>query len=202
MTREKGSRETRGLTIAQGAELRVETRDDKARIFGHAALFDEPVEIAGMFRERIARGAFSAAIGRDDVRALINHEPDLVLGRSTAGTLKLAEDDKGLAVEIDPPDTQAARDLLVSMRRGDITQMSFGFTARRQEWDDTQDPPLRTLLEVELFDVSVVTFPAYPQTDAAVRSLKALQEARGHGVPVELLRRRLALAERGYLSSR
>lgn len=163
-------RETRAASI----ELRAD--GEKRKIAGYAALFDTPADIAGMFREQIAKGAFAAAIERDDVRALFDHDSALVLGRNRAGTLKLEEDDKGLRIEIDPPDTQFARDLMVSMERGDITQMSFGFIATRQEWDDTQTPPLRTVLEVELFDVSVVTYAAYPETSAAVRSLEAFRK--------------------------
>lgn len=159
---------------AANIELRAEDR----KIVGYAAVFNSPTDIGGLFREQIRPGAFKEAIERDDVRALIDHDSTLVLGRNKAGTLRLQEDAHGLRIEIDPPDTQYARDLIVSMERGDITQMSFGFIARKQEWDDTQDPPLRTVLDVELFDVSVVTYPAYPDTSAALRSLEAIREQR------------------------
>lgn len=160
-------RETRALGL-------IETRADgeTRKIVGYAAVFNSPTDIGGYFREQIAPGAFTAAIGRDDVRALINHDENFVLGRTTAGTLTLAEDEKGLRVEIVPPDTQAARDLMVSMERGDISQMSFGFIARKQQWDETGTTPLRTIQEADLFDVSVVTYPAYPDTSVAVRSLE------------------------------
>lgn len=150
------------------------TRADGAapKIVGHAAVFNAATDIGGMFREKVAPGAFRDAIGRDDVRALFNHNPDYVLGRNKAGTLRMAEDDVGLAVEIDPPDTQLGRDLLVSMDRGDITQMSFGFMVRKQLWEeDEKGNVTRTLQEVELFDVSPVTYPAYPTTDVGIRSL-------------------------------
>jgi hypothetical protein len=91
-----------------------------------------------------------------------------VLGRNKSGTLRLAEDDKGLAIELDPPDTQWARDLMTSMKRGDINQMSFGFETVLDEWNEKLTE--RTLIELKLFDVSVVTFPAYRQTSAVVRS--------------------------------
>jgi hypothetical protein len=94
-----------------------------------------------------------------------------VLGRNKAGTLRLHEDDHGLAIEIDPPDTQWARDLMVSMERGDVTQMSFGFTVAEDSWEQDKDEKVtRTILKIkELYDVSPVTFPAYPQTEAHVR---------------------------------
>lgn len=160
-------------------KLVVERRDKEApRIVGHASVFNQAVDIGRSFREKVAAGTFRRAIAEDDVRALFNHDANIVLGRNRAGTLKLSEDDVGLAYEITPPDTQAARDLLVSIDRGDISQSSFGFRVRKEEWDETQDPPLRTILEVELFDVSPVTFAAYPTTDVALRSLEAWREAR------------------------
>ncbi|PCI51428.1 MAG: HK97 family phage prohead protease [Alphaproteobacteria bacterium] len=147
--------------------------DGKAVLLvGTAAVFNTPTDIGGFFREQISPGAFTAAIQNDDVRALIDHNSSLILGRNRAGTLRLSEDDRGLQVEIDPPDTSYANDLLVSMKRGDITQMSFGFRALKETWDDEQDPPLRTIVKAELFDVSPVTFPAYAETQISVRAFQ------------------------------
>lgn len=164
-------------------ELRVETRaDGKRMIVGHAAVFNQLSEDLGGFREQIAAGAFADAIKTDDVRALFNHNPDYVLGRNLSGTLKLAEDARGLAIEIDPPDTQFAKDLIVSMQRGDINQMSFGFSVRPngQNWaKDDAGAVIRTLTKVRLFDVSPVTYPAYPQTDVAVRELRSWEQVLG-----------------------
>ena len=141
-------------------------------------MFNAWSEDLGGFREQIAPGAFRESIKRDDVRALFNHSADFVLGRNLSGTLRLKEDKNGLAVEIDPPDTGFARDLLVSMARGDVNQMSFGFVTEKDEWDYADQKNIkRTLKQVRLFDVSVVTYPAYPQTDAAVRALRALTAA-------------------------
>lgn len=166
--------ERRGLAVA---ELRLAHADSRT-ITGYAAVFNALSEDLGWFREQIAPGAFADSIARgDDVRALINHDSNLVLGRTAAGTLRLMEDTRGLMVEIDAPDTQVARDLIVSMDRGDVTQMSFGFYTEKQAWDETTDPPTRTLQQVRLFDVSVVTYPAYPQTDVSVRSREAAQAA-------------------------
>ena len=149
-----------------GVELRIE---GDAKIVGHAAIFNRVADI-GFFRERIAPGAFTESLG-GDVRALINHDPNLILGR-TPKTLRLSEDSVGLAVEIDPPpEVSYADDLLKVMRRGDVTQMSFAFRTIADEWDRSDpDHPLRTLKKVELFDVSPVTFPAYEDTDVAVAS--------------------------------
>jgi HK97 family phage prohead protease len=164
-------------------ELRAVREEGKpTRLRGHAAVFGEYSEDLGGFREVIQKGAFARAVREDDVRALWNHESAMVLGRNTAGTLRLEEDDVGLLVEIDLPDTQAGRDALVSVERGDVSQMSFGFLlrdwAKDQKWGkDAEGDLVRTLLEVELFDVSPVTYPAYPQTDVAVRSLERAREA-------------------------
>lgn len=177
---------------------RIEKRaeGDAPMLVGYAALFNTPTDIADYFTETIAPGAFAKAIGRDDVRALFNHDEDHVLGRTKAGTLRLSEDATGLRVEIDPPDTQFARDLMVSMQRGDISQMSFGFRTIKAEWNyDHQPLPLRTLAELELLDVSVVTYPAYDDTTVAVRSIEAHRAAAMHaGVPAIAARMRMKQA--------
>lgn len=175
-------------------EIRIEQRDEGKRIIGHAAVFNQLSEDLGGFREQIAPGAFVEAIETDDVRALFNHNSDHILGRNRAKTLTLQEDARGLAIEIIPPDTQIARDLMVSMERGDITQMSFGFSLRPNgdNWAmDDDGRVIRTLTKVRLYDVSPVVFPAYPQTDVAMRSLEAFQ--RTDNWRVKLARRRLAL---------
>lgn len=163
------------------AELRVERSEAEApKIRGYAAVFDSLSEDLGGFTERINAGAFAEAIRRDDVRALINHDPNLVLGRNRSGTLTMREDGSGLAVEITPPDTQAARDLLALMERGDVSQMSFAFTVSKedQSWERNGEGPwIRTIRRVaRLFDVSVVTYPAYPSTSAAMRALEQYQQ--------------------------
>lgn len=152
-------------------EAYLEYRDDSTHpvLKGHAAVFEKLSENMGGMREKIAKGAFMKSIGKDDVRALWNHNPDYVLGRNKAGTLRLSEDDKGLAIEIDPPDTQWARDLMVSIKRGDVTQMSFAFSSVADSWDNEKN--VRTLNEVKLYDVSPVTYPAYPQTDIKARNI-------------------------------
>lgn len=151
-----------------GAELRLATENDSPKVIGYAARFNEWTDIGGMFRERILPGAFKKTLKEADVRALIEHDPMLIIGRNKAGTLRMVEDKKGLAVEIDIPDTSYGRDLVVSMKRGDKTQMSFGFQAIQS--DDDYNKETREIREAKLFDVSVVSFPAYPTTTAQVRS--------------------------------
>lgn len=146
------------------------TDGENPQISGYAAVFNELSEDLGGFYERIERGAFARTLESADVRALWNHDSNYPLGRTRAGTLALSEDEIGLAFKIDPPNTSYARDLLVSMHRGDIDQMSFGFVTIRDRWEQIGGQVIRTLLEVELFDVSPVTYPAYPTTSAVVRS--------------------------------
>ncbi|MCB1499719.1 MAG: HK97 family phage prohead protease [Bauldia sp.] len=152
--------------------------DGKVTVSGYAAVFGETADIGGYFREALARGAFTNTLRTADVRAYFDHDPGRILGRSSAGTLRLQEDDKGLRVEIDLPDTSDGRDVRTLIERGDITGMSFGFSVLRQEWDETVDPPMRTILEVDLREVSIVSEPAYEGTSIALRSLEAARKDR------------------------
>jgi len=132
------------------------------------------------FQEIILPGAFAEALGRSDVRALFNHDPNHVLGRTKNNTLELAEDETGLAVDILPPDNQFARDLLVSIGRGDIDQMSFAFTVAEDRWyTDENEIPVREISKIDkLYDVSPVTYPAYHETDVSVKSRTSYEEFR------------------------
>jgi len=168
--------DTKGLT------LRVIRKDDDSlpKVEGYAAVFNRDSEDMG-FIERIAPGAFKKALKTSDVRALFNHDSNIILGRTSAGTLELKEDKKGLFMSVTPPDTQLVRDMVLSpIERGDITQQSFGFTVKADEWknlDDDKETPVRTITEIrELFDVSPVTFPAYPDTAVALRSLDKIKQ--------------------------
>lgn len=177
----------------------VEIRDDSngaPRFRGHAAVFNEETDF-GFMRERVAKGAFAKTIkDKADVRFLFNHDPNTVMARTTAGTLRLSEDDTGLAVEaeLDESDVDVQR-LLPKLRNGSVSQMSFGFTVIREQFDEPKGAtPLRVLKEVELFDVSPVTFPAYAGTDAGLRVRDAYEalkrEAEDRGVPVPLVFRK------------
>lgn len=148
--------------------------DGEPCIDGHAAVFNQTADL-GWFRETVKPGAFRKTIVEDDIRALFNHNPDYVLGRNTADTLSLTEDEQGLRVRIVPPDTQLARDLMTSIRRGDISQASIGFYARGYEITRSEDGVWdRALTDIMLFDVSPVTYPAYEGTDMSVRSAEEI----------------------------
>ena len=177
-------------------DLRVEQTDDKPKITGYAAVFNSLSHDLGGFRETISPGAFTRTI-RDgaDVRALVDHNPTLILGRNKSGTLTLKPNQKGLLVEIDPPDTQAARDIIESMRRGDVDGMSFAFRTVHDDWHIEDSAPIRELLDVELLDVSVVTYPAYPATEVAVRSMtEFLRSHTNTNADIETLRRKLLVS--------
>lgn len=154
-------------------EFRV-SDDAQPTISGYAAIFDSPTDIAGLWTEEIDPHAFDAVIAANpDCRALFNHDANCVLGRTTSGTLSLSVDARGLAYTITPPDTQMARDLIVSMKRKDITGSSFGFCCARDQWTDNEDGSVtRRILEVaELLDCSVVTYPAYDSATSEIRSM-------------------------------
>ena len=161
------------------ASIKVEYRgDDKTPVIsGHAAVFNKLSENLGGFREKIDPGAFVDVLN-DDVRALYNHDPNLIHGRTTSKTLRIDEDKTGLAYEVDPPDTQSARDLIVSMERGDVNQSSFAFTVEEDSWDEDDDGRIvRTIKKIKrLFDVSPVTYPAYPDATVGLRGLDAYQK--------------------------
>lgn len=157
--------------------LAIELRGDSQApvLRGHAAVFNQLSADLGGFREQVAPGAFAEAL-KDDVRLLINHD-GLPLARTASRTLTLAEDGRGLAIEasLDPTDPDVQR-LLPKLKRGDLNQMSFGFRVLPggQDWAKNDDGVVvRTLKKLRLFDVSVVTFPAYAATDIAVRELRA-----------------------------
>lgn len=165
-------------------KLSIHKRDDGSipKIIGHASVFDEWTTLYDgtyyCWREIVRPGAFRNAIAeKQDVVALFNHDDDdLPLARTTSKTLTLSEDSVGLLAVIDPPDTQCARDLCTSIARGDVNGMSFAFRVRPGGEKTTITNPdgktveERELLDLDLVDVSVVTFPAYPQTDVAIRS--------------------------------
>jgi len=189
-------------------ELRSITDEAGLRhVTGYAAVFNSLSEDLGGFKEKIAPGAFAETVGADDIRALKNHNSDYVLGRNKSGTLILSEDQRGLKIDIIPPEAQWAKDLMVSIDRKDVDQMSFGFRTIDQMWEGEYPDEIRTLMKVQLFDVSPVTFPAYPDTEVGLRSLeehrKVVEEENKEGnkadetlVGLSIRRRRIKIRER------
>jgi len=159
------------------SEIRmVKGEGEPTKIVGYAAVFNKRSEDLGGFTEQLAPGAFKTALKSSDTRALFNHDSNYILGRRSAGTLALKEDDNGLHVEITPPDTQYARDLQANIDAGNIKEMSFGFRIAKdgETWTDEENGmPLRTLTKIsDLLDVSPVVFAAYNDTSVAMRSLE------------------------------
>jgi uncharacterized protein len=158
-------------------KTRDATEDTPSVITGYAAVFNSPTVIGDWFTEIIAPGAFSRSLSENgDIRALFNHNWDNVLGRTKSGTLKLEEDERGLKFEIELPKTTLARDLAESMERGDINQCSFGFWVTEETWDYSVEPYVRTVNAVELFEISVVSIPAYDDTEASLVRSKELDK--------------------------
>lgn len=152
-------------------ELRFDKDGESIRLSGYAAVFNSFSEDLGGFREIIRPGAFSRTLaGNPDVRLLINHD-GMPLARTTSKTLRLYEDKRGLKVEanLDASDPDVQR-LKPKMARGDMDQMSFGFVTVSDSWRTENSQDIRELLDVDLFDVSVVTFPAYQATEVGLRS--------------------------------
>lgn len=150
-------------------------------IAGYAAVFYDPADAGTEYRlyddlvERIMPGAFDRAIREDDVRGLFNHD-GLPLGRTGSGTMRLSVDKRGLRYEIDPPDTQAARDLLASLGRGDVTGSSFSFVPRDTTTRQVEKLYVLERNDVQLFDVGPVVFPAYLSTEASLRAITVDRE--------------------------
>ena len=179
---------SKGRTVSK-IETRVFTNDFEVRetadgmtLTGYAARFNEPSEPLP-FLERIAPGAFKRSLrAKNDIKLLWNHDSSMVLGSTRSGTLRLSEDELGLRVEADLPDTQAGRDAKVLIQRGDVTGFSFGFTVPPNGDSWNADGTERTLKSVRLLEVSTgVAFPAYPSTNgtAQVRSLEDVVMAVG-----------------------
>jgi HK97 family phage prohead protease len=174
---------TGGATMERRTFSEVRTAGRRAE--GYAATFGSVANI-GSFHERIAPGAFRGALA-GDILALLDHDAGKVLGRTRSGSLRLTEDDKGLAFSLDLPDTQAGRDVLALAERGDLGGMSFGFMV--PEGGESWDGNTRTLRSIDLKEISVVSaWPAYEGTEIALRALNRSSDR-------EKRRRALILAE-------
>lgn len=163
-------------------EVRAAGEGGSIAFTGHGIVYDREATIYdwwfGEYKERIAPGAAAAHLG-DDVRLLINHDANLLLARTTAGTMRLSEDEIGVLVDADMAPTAYARDLAILLERGDISQMSFSFIAGDEEWEmDPGGTWHRTITSFAgLYDMSIVTYPAYDETDAGLRAVGQLMRA-------------------------
>jgi len=161
------------VRVISNGELRATAERGGRTIRGYSAVFDSPSlpinEHRRSFTERIRKGAFAKTIAEDDIRALFSHDEKLILGRTKASTLDLAEDSVGLRTIIRLPRTQLADDVYENVRVGNLTGFSFRFQARKDNWTNGGDQ--RELLDVQLSEISLVAFPAYPSASAEARSL-------------------------------
>ena len=158
--------------FAEPGLIEIRKQDAKSdRVEGYAAVFNSTTNL-GAFDERIAPGAFDDVLN-DDIRILFNHDANFPLARSNKGqgTAKIWIDDKGLKYSFKPGSQSYARDLVEAIERGDVSQSSFGFTIKDQEWEHRDGRDIRTITKLNtLFDLSPVTMPAYTDTAVALRS--------------------------------
>ncbi len=148
--------------------------DHWAVLEGHASVFGTEAVIWGLWREEVAPGAFAKTIKEHEIYSFFNHDSNMVLGNTRAGTLILEEDEKGLHTLIYPPDNEWGRPVVDAIRRGDVTGMSIQFDVIKHEWQKGADGelPKRTIREMRLYEAGPVTFPAFETTDISVRSTR------------------------------
>ncbi|MFJ6561865.1 HK97 family phage prohead protease [Streptomyces sp. NPDC091412] len=193
-----GAEERRRLAL-DAAQVVVRAEGDGQRFAGYAAVFNSRTAIGNPLRwgfyEEIAEGAFAKTLSEGDARMLIDHDSYYVVSRASAGTLSLTEDDKGLAVD-SALDTRLSyvQDLAVNLDNRNVTGMSFGFYVVKDEWNteeievegaDPVEVDVRVIREVRLIEVSAVTFPAYPETEAELKAVARALDRRGDLAAVE-----------------
>lgn len=151
-----------------------ESDNGQRTITGYAVKWEmksHPMGWFQRFREQFKKGAFSESLTNDDQRALWSHDTSQVMGRTKNGTLRLYEDDIGLRFELDLPNTTLGNDAYETIKRGDVDGVSFGFRMRKEEWDESDpDNVTRTITQADLFEISPVGFPAYPDSQVSARS--------------------------------
>jgi HK97 family phage prohead protease len=183
-------------------EVREQPGSKLPKIRGYAAVYGVFTTLAEddqiIVRERVQAGAFDKAIREgQDIRALFNHNPDLILGRTKSGTLRVWSDSHGLAYGIDPPDTTVGRNMVEAIRRGDVSQSSFAFNVREGGQSITRRDDRatgkrvieRTLTDLDLLDVSPVSYPAYPSTSVSVRFQSIEDLAKRERIKADMHRR-------------
>lgn len=186
--------ERRCLT-ARAPQWRAATGDGLGVASGYAAVWNSTARIAGLFDEAVRPGAFTDTIRDDEQLALWSHDFSEPLARRSSGTLRLREDDIGLHVEIDIPDTSRGRDLAVLLRNGTVNGMSYWFYEEADEWDYSGDVPMRWMNRMRIWEVTATAIPAYEATslgmmrehqhvsDSARQRARALPAGRPGGTP-------------------
>lgn len=176
--------------MTEGGEVRIEERDGKKMIAGYGAVFHREGEAGTEYKmfpdlvERIATGAFDRALReKHDAAGLFNHDPNMLLGRTSAGTMRLSVDERGLRYEIDLPDTQVGRDVATSIARRDVKGSSFAFRVVKQRFEERKgQPDLRVIEDLDLYDTGPVVFPAYGGTTTGLRSDEPQEAQIAHGL--------------------
>lgn len=167
--------------FAMDAAANFKTREEGEELFieGYFSVFNSPYEMWDDYTEIVRNGAFRETLRKDDIRALINHDTTLVLGRTTAGTLELSEDEHGLfgRIRVNRND-QDAMNAYARVQRGDVTQCSFGFDVEAFDTEVEEGHETCYLTRVKLYEVSVCTFPAYTDTEVQARNAAAVSERR------------------------
>lgn len=182
------------------SSIEIRENDDGNRtLTGYAVKWEmksHPLGYFQRFKEQFKKGAFAESLTKEDQRYLWSHDTSKILGRTKNGTLRLYEDDIGLRFELDLPNTTLGNDAYESIKRGDVDGVSFGFRMKKEEWDETDpDNVVRTISQADLFEVSAVGFPAYPDSQVAARSNDPYQQhlEEKQQKQIEQRRRRLSL---------
>jgi phage prohead protease, HK97 family len=181
----------------QKFEIRsTEVSAEDQKLTGYVVKWNSPSEVLFCdFIEQFSPNAFAETLKEGkDVRALFEHDHSKLLGRTRSNTLKLEQDNIGLRFELTPPDTTLGRDLLVSVERGDISGMSFGFLPLEETWDFEKEPVLRQIQKAELFEITVTSIPAYPESSVEL-SKRSMMAAKGQVKNDGLLKNWAELAE-------
>lgn len=194
MTKKKNLPLTEKRELPQSTIEIRENQDGDKTITGYAVKWEMKSHTMGYFtrfREQFKKGAFAESLNKEDQRALWSHDTSQVLGRTKNGTLRLYEDDIGLRFELDLPNTTLGKDAYETIKRGDVDGVSFGFRMKKEEWDESDlDNVTRTITQADLFEISPVGFPAYPDSQVSARSAdpyKVYQEEKNQELRKQLI---------------
>jgi len=167
-------------------EFRVEKKEEKEVLVGYGAVYNSKSVDLGGFKEIILPGAFKRSLKEgNDIKSFFNHDPNLVLGSTKAGTLKLKDDERGLLYEIDMPNTSYANDLRESMKRGDVRGSSFSFNVIEDEWKERDGKHTRYLKDVDIHELGPVTNPAYEKSNSGIKYRSADEVFETHTKEIE-----------------